>query len=532
MKPIVLLLGCIAFAACKSNQSEADNDRIKDYTIDLSGNAVPDTATTHSASATNTRWIIPEKKPDDNYIGIPELPVVFDVIPPTGSSLNDFFTALQKSPQQFTLSNDKAATINLKAGTRIQFDAGSFVDPETGNLVNGNIELNVQEFYDKSDFVINKLTTQTDDNILESGGMVNIEARADGKLLALAPGKQVNLYFNQPENAAGMQTFLGKYDQDSSIIWEPMSMEKNIIVEKQIAQNKNNDKLECNIGIGPEFPGGQYLMYRYLNCKIDYPRQAVEQQIEGRVYVEFTISDSGYVENPMVRKGIGGGCDEAVIAAVKGMPRWRPGRLNGRNYAMNVTIPVAFSLTDEIAVGKIETPIDNYDFANNLNCDDGSLENAIAQAQQSEYFLSGYKSTAKQDSLIRNNAAFTTQYLITSSSLGWINCDRYIASPGKRIICKVEAPGAARTKVTMIFNNYNAVIAGSRVGNVSVFTSVPEHEPVTIFSIKTENGQFYYSLDQLRADENLIKVTDMQAATIDEIVAALKQLNLSTALIN
>lgn len=76
---------------------------------------------------------------------------------------------------------------------------------------------------------------------------------------------------------------------------------------------------------------------------IVYPEIARKAGIEGRVFVQFVIDEKGNVLNPVVLRGIGGGCDEAALEAVK-KAKFIPGKQRGRAVRVQYSIPVVFRL--------------------------------------------------------------------------------------------------------------------------------------------------------------------------------------------
>ena len=91
----------------------------------------------------------------------------------------------------------------------------------------------------------------------------------------------------------------------------------------------------------PLFPGD---MQKYLGNIIRYPEAARAGNIQGRVIVEFIVSEDGSVTHARVTRGIGGGCDEEALRVVGAMPKWKPGRQNGIPVKVLYTIPIKFQL--------------------------------------------------------------------------------------------------------------------------------------------------------------------------------------------
>lgn len=89
----------------------------------------------------------------------------------------------------------------------------------------------------------------------------------------------------------------------------------------------------------PELIGG----LAELQSNIQYPEMARRAGIEGRVYVQFIVNERGEVENPQVIRGIGGGCDEEALRAVRNA-NFRPGMQRGRPVRVQYSLPIVFRL--------------------------------------------------------------------------------------------------------------------------------------------------------------------------------------------
>ncbi len=94
----------------------------------------------------------------------------------------------------------------------------------------------------------------------------------------------------------------------------------------------------------PEFPGGTSEMYKFLGNNIKYPASAQRANVAGRVFLKFVVEKDGSIGNVEVLKGIGFGCDEEAIRVIKSMPKWNPGRQNGKNVRVFYNMPVVYKL--------------------------------------------------------------------------------------------------------------------------------------------------------------------------------------------
>ena len=77
------------------------------------------------------------------------------------------------------------------------------------------------------------------------------------------------------------------------------------------------------------YPGGYQALGKYLRDNLKYPTEAIEQGVEGRVFVQFIVETDGTGSDIKVVKGIGSGCDEEALRLIKKMPVWIPAKKDG-----------------------------------------------------------------------------------------------------------------------------------------------------------------------------------------------------------
>lgn len=96
----------------------------------------------------------------------------------------------------------------------------------------------------------------------------------------------------------------------------------------------------------PELPsgGGQPAIVAAIQKAVRYPSIALRNQVEGRVYVSFTVDPKGEVTDVKIVKGLGSGIDEETIRAIKTLPRFIPGKQNGREVSVSFTVPVTYKI--------------------------------------------------------------------------------------------------------------------------------------------------------------------------------------------
>jgi protein TonB len=94
----------------------------------------------------------------------------------------------------------------------------------------------------------------------------------------------------------------------------------------------------------PAFDDGYEGFMKYLSKKIKYPSQARRMGIEGKVFVEFVIDESGKMTELRTIRGIGAGCDEEAIRVLENAPNWSPGKQRGVPVKVKMVLPINFQL--------------------------------------------------------------------------------------------------------------------------------------------------------------------------------------------
>ncbi len=94
----------------------------------------------------------------------------------------------------------------------------------------------------------------------------------------------------------------------------------------------------------PEFPGGQKALMHYIYTHINYPDSALKNNIHGIVYVRMVVEPDSTLSDIKVVKGIGYGCNDEAMRVVSNMPKWIPGKMNGKNVRVAYMLPVIFRI--------------------------------------------------------------------------------------------------------------------------------------------------------------------------------------------
>lgn len=110
------------------------------------------------------------------------------------------------------------------------------------------------------------------------------------------------------------------------------------------AQTKKNDMVFDVVEVMPQFPGGQIAMLQYLMKNIKYPEQAMKEGIQGRVAVSFIVEKDGSISNVRPVLSVHPLLNKEAVRVVKSMPKWSPGKHNGKPVRVRYNLPVMFKL--------------------------------------------------------------------------------------------------------------------------------------------------------------------------------------------
>ncbi len=94
----------------------------------------------------------------------------------------------------------------------------------------------------------------------------------------------------------------------------------------------------------PRFPGGSAALRSWIDQNLKYPPEATQKKIMGMVYVDFTVTKAGKIQNVQVNKSVDPLLDTEAKRVVSAMPDWNPGSQNGKTVNVQMKIPVEFKL--------------------------------------------------------------------------------------------------------------------------------------------------------------------------------------------
>jgi len=134
-----------------------------------------------------------------------------------------------------------------------------------------------------------------------------------------------------------------KAEKDAEREWKRQKMLHSNGYSEQSETNEEDVSEVSEIEEEAAFPGGQDAMARWLQMNMNYPEKELDQGIGGRVYLRFVVSTKGNISNVTVSRGVSPALDREAVRAVRSMPRWKPGTINGQPVNMWYNLPIKFT---------------------------------------------------------------------------------------------------------------------------------------------------------------------------------------------
>ena len=112
---------------------------------------------------------------------------------------------------------------------------------------------------------------------------------------------------------------------------------------KVAARDSGTETVMDKCEVMPEFPGGESSMMKFIAENAEYPKEAAEKGIKGKVLVEFVVERDGSINEVKIKKSADPILDKEAIRIAKAMPKWKPGTIDGKTVRVKHVMPLTFS---------------------------------------------------------------------------------------------------------------------------------------------------------------------------------------------
>ena len=551
----------------------------------------------------------------------------------------------KKQKQILKINTQNDTVIRCKEGTVLKIAKGSFVNSKTGQIITGQINLVVTEYYKLSDMISANLSTASNGRQLETGGMLFIEAKQGAIDLKLKANKSIDISFPTKNKTPEMQLFLGEW-KDETVNW---TLQNNQVLEEIDVLEEDIDVALNVVEQVPIFPGceNETTNEAQKQCMIDAISSFINRTfntdvalnlgLTGRQRINsiFKIDREGNVVFIQSRAAHPRLSEEAdrVIAL---LPKMIPGMQRGKTVNVPYALPITFKIQGEETVtaelisndiittetsiafdrdvlGSVEMdtiyrnnrgivefirevmhdkdfPVDSLFISEwnqykrqklirsvSIETKPNYIERAIIfrkpllDMEDSKFKIIEGDSITRGGHIIRvpwdetkvptttrileikpkrlftaGTEAVTAEefesrvddltdatvssrdasyYVLRTSNLGWINCDRFINRRTKRISYKIKIKAAEDASVSMVFKSFNSVLPSWKTNGFYDFQTVLDKEDVILVAIKRKKGKLYYDMVETKTKANPQIDFKFKEVNIKQLKKELEKLN-------
>lgn len=453
----------------------------------------------------------------------------------TLTDIDDLLSRISQAKKEvFTIDPTTNTRIIGEQGTSVWIPANSLTLPD-GTLPSGTIQVELEESYDIFDMITEGLMTHSGNQVLETGGMISVQAYADGQALELSGDQELTLALPGTMQQPGMELFTAQTDQQGNVTdWTPTQVPfKNRL--EDLVEMPPRPKMERHFFIDPVFPdewsgmpvaptkpvepreprevkrnsvrynpgfftriflGKKKIMEReeemysqkledyeervdlhhqkmevYQQAMETYKQKQAAQKIAMEAWLDQRATDSLQYEP-------GGDIYEAKLAAYK-----------ADHERILVEHQEQLDIWREVKRRKLAAFEEDYDLAGNYN------------------------------------PSIVYQYFTQINELGWINCDRFYEVPQEdKMELAIEDLDPEDERIFVVFEEINSILRAYKKEGQYKTALVPKLANIKIIGIKVVEGKAYLAELQTYVGANDYQL-EYRPCSLAEMAKALEQTN-------
>ncbi len=188
----------------------------------------------------------------------------------------------------------------------------------------------LENWYAAKNAIKNYYALNPDKSLVEYAEMVELEKETD-KHLTIEEVNKIN---------AQMETV--KPETKPEVKSKPVVISKSKTIAK--SETETETDIYTVVEKMPMYAGGEDSLFAFLGRNMKYPVVAQENGIQGKVVARFVVQKDGGISDVEIIRSLDPACDKEVIRLVKSLPKWTPGRQNGKLVPVWYTLPIVFKL--------------------------------------------------------------------------------------------------------------------------------------------------------------------------------------------
>lgn len=156
---------------------------------------------------------------------------------------------------------------------------------------------------------------------------------------------EVNIILRTNNGNLEGKTFDGLFTIGDVPIEETFTIKENESSSVSHSLINEDDKIFEHVKKSPSFPGGYKAQEEWIRQNLRYPQSAKEKNIQSAiVWVEFVVNKDGSIVEPKVLRSVDPDLDKEAIRLISSMPKWVPGKNNGKEVRVHGVIPIPLRL--------------------------------------------------------------------------------------------------------------------------------------------------------------------------------------------
>lgn len=390
------------------------------------------------------------------------------------NSSEDISRNLAPQEQAVTVDATKDNLIKGEKGTQVFIPAGALVF-EDGSAVKGDAVISLKEFYSSGDMMSANLSSMSDSMMLQTGGMLYVEAKAGNKQLKVDGRRSIVISFPRKKGIDSMEVFYGSTRDAGGINWMP-GIERKLVYEAVDTLLTKDSSLYTK----------QVRVCSWLASTSGYDIDWIVKDKDSTVwtYVEKHLVLPDDVKEEMLKGNVFG------IGDQMGLKLDRAGKVvavsfyQGENFDKKPPLLSAKAQTIITTFFKNMPPFDMRRMSPEI--EEHHLGFCCEIAIEREKYAAAFKAKYDQyrDKAVKAmNATEAELYILNATQLGWINCDRFYNYEGEKTDFVVAMPNVKDPKVQLIFPDISSVMQGTVKDGKAVFANVPVGKRVSITAI-------------------------------------------------
>jgi OmpA family len=401
----------------------------------------------------------------------------------------------QTQTYSYRISSTKSTCLLTHQGTFLMIPAQAFVHANGNPVAEGEVTLQIQEYYQLSDMLMAGLSTSSNQKLLATGGMLNLKALAQGQELQLAPQKEigVGMPIRKGQFDPAMELFLGNKDphHQDHLNWNPTQRKATSLMAAS-GKDLSVDAV------------GQFAIFRKTAIN-QLVKQPVRPKLNTRT--KRTIPQRPQRENIKVhlnffqkifinKQRVEAQKDRIYAKEVKNYQRslkyFRRDSTSWKQYFQDSLNYVR--LYQEALNGDIQ----NYQaLLNEANYATANREQD--QKKMQELYEKGVSSDCQlsQQTLDR--------YFFAVNRLGWINCDKFMNTPESQLTqIAIQDSDVSEERLMLVFPHLPSIllVKSKTVQGEYLSDNIPKGMPAKLIGIKVDQGRSMLAVKDIKVGES------------------------------